>query len=61
MNDREGNSERPGFDLGTRMITRDTQVADGTMKSTSRKTKNNPDPTEILFLVPAMLINRLCP
>src|SRR6266576_3392767 len=59
MNDREGNSERTGFDLGTRMITRDIYVPNGTMKSTSRKTKNI-QTTGILFLVRAMVINRLC-
>lgn len=39
MNDHERNSERPSFDLGTGLITRDIYVLypDGSMKSTSKK------------------------
>lgn len=61
MNDQEGNSERPGFDLGTGMMTRDIFVPDGTMKSTSRENKKHPEAsTEILVLVREMVMNRRC-
>ena len=61
MNDQEGNSERPGFDLGTGMMTRDIFVPDGTMKSTSRENKKHPEAsTEILVLVGEMVMNHRC-
>ena len=61
MNYQEGGSERPGFDLGTGMMTRDIYVPDGTMKSTSRENKDHPDAsTEILVLVRELVMNRRC-
>ena len=60
LNHHEGNSKRPGFDLGTRMIIRDIY---GTIKSTTsgeQRIRRDEHPCATYFLFPYTAMG-ICP